>query len=239
MSRHPLPALGLLALSLASSSCNTERLHHWPGEARPLVQSRTDLELGQLVAQGMVGVSLYDQLERSGGTNPPSGPQPDDLETMITIAGAWQETLGDAWFDWGLEGGGALGYRTANGVVDSGGNAVDVDVDLSLFDLYGGLFVSRHLGHRARLLAGAGPVVQFANWSQDGFDVATQTQLDQHGNGLGLGYYGRAGIEFETQSDLMLGLVVRWIDSEVSIDDGLGKLDLRGVQVMVTFSRSY
>jgi hypothetical protein len=230
----------LLAMALGSPSCLLPpRSQHRIGAPPPVVRTGPDLVVGQLVAQGMVGVSFFERVERTGGITPPSGPQPDDLERMATLAGAWQQAFGDAWLDWGLEGGGALGYRNANGRVDTAGGPVPVDVALSLFDLHGGLFASRHLGHRARIFAAAGPLVQFANYWQESSDSNALMGLDQHGSGVGLGYYGRTGIEFQTSLDLMIGLSLRWIDSEVSLGDGLGQLDVRGAQVLVTFSRCY
>ena len=232
------PAAAALLL-LCAASCVNPRMHQWPGDPQPIPQSSVDLEVGQVMATGMVGVGFYDQVERSGGTTPPVGPQPDSLESQLVLGGMYQETLGDGWLDWGLEGGGAWGYRTSNGLVDPGTGPVEVDVDLSLFDLHGGLFLSRGLGHRARVFAGAGPVAQFANWWQEGNDAGTMTDLDQHGSGVGLGYYARAGLDLQTSTDLLLGVSVRWLDSEVSLDDGLGTLEVRGLQVLLTFSRSY
>lgn len=200
-----------------------------------------DLQARQGVSQGMIGVSFYDQLARSGGANPAVAGTTDDLEVMPSAAVAWQEVYGDGRIDWGLEGGATVGYRTGNGEVDAdgGGGVVNVDVDLALVDAFGGLFLSTHLGNRARLYGGAGPLIQFASYSQEGFDSVSMQDIDQSGTGVGIGMYARLGYEFIAGNDVIVGMGIRWVDSEVSIDDNLGRLNIGGFQVFLTISDGY
>jgi hypothetical protein len=234
------PRSWLLALvaALCFSSCiypGGDQYEEDGEYARPLFGP--DLEPQQTIASAQLGVTFYDTLERSGGENPLSSGS-GSLDAVPAIGATWAQVFGSARVDWGLEGGGTMGYRTGNGAVESdlGGGQVDVDLDLFAFDVYGGAFVSTPVGDRVRLYASAGPAVQIASFSQEGFDSTAMEEISQSGSGLGLGYYARGGIEFFTAGQLAMGLTLRWIDTQTSIDENLGRLDLSGLQVFFTLS---
>ena len=200
-----------------------------------------DMQPGQAVAQGMIGVAFHDRVVRTGGADPAVGGTPSDLEHVPFLGGAWQEAYGGGRIDWGLEAGGTLGFRNGNGTVRSNlsGSDVDVDVELLLFDVFGGPFLSTHLGHSARVYASAGPLLQWATYAQDGYDSVAMETIDSKGTGLGLGIYTRAGIEFIAANNVIVGLGVRWLDSEVALNDNLGDLEVQGTQVMFTISNGF
>ncbi|MEE8469579.1 MAG: hypothetical protein V3T22_14055, partial [Planctomycetota bacterium] len=221
----------LLSWLVLSSACTTPRRddyllgvpNHPPG-------SLTDLVPGQTIAQGMFGASFLSSVDRSGGSDPPSGAQGDDLEQVPMIGGAFQHAMWGDRIDAGLEVGGTLGFQTGGGFVAAGGGGlvIAVDIDMFLFDLFGGPFVSLPLGRKARLYGGAGPLMQFADWDQSGEGV------NQSGSGFGTGFYARTGLEIELTPYMLIGIGVRWTDSRVTLGSGLGSLDLEGTQVMIT-----
>lgn len=237
------PKLLLLSVLVLSSACRTPRRDDYmlglpdkstgiPGVPKLESGSLTHLVHGQTIAQGLIGASFLTSVDRSGGTDPPNGAQGDDLEQVPMIGGAFQHVMWGDRIDAGLEVGGTLGFQTGGGFVAAGGGGliIAVDIDMFLFDLFGGPFVSVPLGEKARIYAGAGPLMQFADWDQRGEGV------DQSGSGFGTGLYARTGLEFELTPHMLVGIGVRWTDSRVSLGSGLGNLDLEGTQVMITFT---
>lgn len=235
------PRLWLAAMVLlAASSCiQPTRDRYDPDKPYTRPYIGPDLEVGQLIGQGMIGVGFYDEVSRQGGANPSVPGSNSDLETIPSAGASWQHVFGTEKIDWGLEGGGTLGFRTGNGRVYTAGGVADVDTDLFLFDIFGGPFISHPLGSRTRVYLGAGPLVQIATFEQEGYDAAMMEPIEQEGTGFGVGYYARAGAEFVTGHTVVIGLGVRWLDSEVSLDDSLGRLEVSGLQVLLTLSSGY
>ena len=156
-----------------------------------------------------------------------------DLDELPVIGGGAQWKLGGERVDFGLEGLMSFSWR-ANAeafVIGGGGAAVAVDVDISLFELYGGPFASLFLGDKLRLHGAAGPILQFADYEQEGGGLADD------GSGFGAGWYARTGLEFVLPARTLLGFGVRWSDSTVDLGSGLGDLELEGLQAVVTVSR--
>jgi opacity protein-like surface antigen len=233
----------LLSLLILSAACRTPRRDDYMlgvpdnstghvGVPSTSSASLTHLVHGQTIAQGMIGANLLTAADRSGGTDPPSGSQGDDFEQVPLLGGAFQYAMWGDRIDAGLEVGGTLGFQAGSGFVAAGGGGliIAVDIDMLLFDLFGGPFVSVPLGAKARLYGGAGPLMQFADWDQHGDGV------DESGSGFGTGLYARTGLEIELTPSMLVGIGVRWFDSTVSLGSGLGNLDLEGTQVMITFT---
>jgi hypothetical protein len=113
------------------------------------------------------------------------------------------------------------------------GAAVTVDVDLFVFDLYGGPFASAFLGDAIRTHVSAGPLMQWAQYEEASvFD-------DSSASGFGLGWYARTGLEFALSPRTMIGAGVRRADTKVDLDSNLGDLDLEGFQFAITVSLLY
>ncbi|MFT7485033.1 MAG: hypothetical protein ACI9F9_000879 [Candidatus Paceibacteria bacterium] len=233
------PLLFLLILLPGCLGPDTRR--RLPGDEDWRVGASADLEPGESISQAMIGVSYFETARREGGTNPDTGFGSDGLEQLPLIAGAIQETTRNGeYFDFGFEGGAAVGFVTSGGfVAASGANGliVAVDIDLLLVDLFIGPFVSLNIGERMRFYAGAGPVVDFANYSHEGSEGSTE--VDESGTGLGLGWYARGGVEFLFDGGYMLGVGYRWFDSNIALSGDLGTLDLVGSQAFVSFSTGF
>ena len=71
-------------------------------------------------------------------------------------------------------------------------------------------------------------------------------ELDQTINGMdsfdesgtGVGYYTRAGIQFEVQPGTMTGFFVRWVDSTIDFGAEIEELELEAVQFGLVVSTS-
>jgi hypothetical protein len=201
--------------------------------AVPAPQGRPRWRQGAPLMQGFFGAVLYEG-ERSGGTRPEVDIEYDDMQVPTIGGGAQWKLAGDR-IDIGVEAMLAFSWRSdATAIaVGGGGAAVAVDVDLFVFDLYGGPFASMFLGDNVRLYASVGPLMQWAEYEESSlFD-------DGNSSGFGLGYYARTGLELMVGRGSMIGMGVRWSDSAVDLSSESGDLDLRGVQIALTFSQFY
>lgn len=228
--------LCLLILLGLTSCLQTRRDRFAPEEPYQTPYSGPELEPGQIVTQGMVGASFLTEVERSGGTNPPEGPQPDDLERHPLIAGAFQWPLWGRRIDAGLELGGSLGFQSGGGYVSGGDGelVVAVDIDMYVFDLYGGPFVSTALGDDVRVWVSAGPLLQFAE-----YDLEGEADISARSSGFGTGLYARAGVDLVVSKTMMVGVGARWLDTHTSLGGTLGHLDMQGTEVFVTFTSGF
>jgi len=199
------------------------------------IPSRTapQWHIGQPLMQGFFGASLFERVEID--TDGPGEVDGDrgELDELPVIGGGGQWRLGGERLDLGLEGLMSLAWRgdAEAFVVGGGGAAVAVDVDVFVFELFGGPFASVFLGEKLRLYGAAGPLMQWADYSQSG------NGLGDDGSGFGVGWYARTGLEFALPSRTWLGFGARWSDSSIDLGGSLGDLELEGLQLALTVSR--
>ena len=185
---------------------------------------------GQALLQGYFGVSSYDHVSVEGGEI--DGDE-GELDQLPLMGGGGQWKVGGRRIDWGIEGLFSFAGR-ANAeafAVGGGGAVVAVDVDLLLFELYGGPFASVFLGDKVRVYGAAGPMLEWADYEQE------TDGLPDDGSGFGGGWYARTGFEFVLPSWTLIGLGVRWSDATVDLGGSLGDLEIDGLQYMITCSR--
>ena len=183
--------------------------------------------------QGFLGASFFEHVEvEDSGPGSVDGDR-GDLDQLPLIGGGAQWLLGGERVNYGLEGLLSFSWRgdAEAFVIGGGGAAVAVDVDLLLLEFYGGPFASMFLGEKLRLYGAAGPLFQFADYSQTGSGLADD------GSGFGVGWYARSGIEFVLPSRTMIGFGLRWSDSTVDLGGNIGDLEIEGMQAMLTVSR--
>lgn len=198
---------------------------------------RPHWERGELVLQGFLGANLYQTVERSGGSSPDVDGSDEEASELPVIGGGGQWKLGGERIDFGLEAMFSLSGR-ANATAfaaGGGGAAIAVDVDMLLFEVYGGPVANLFLGDDARVYVSAGPLMQWADFTQENDSAG----IDDTGAGFGTGLYARTGIEFRMSEDSMIGLGCRWSESSVDLDNDLGTLDLDGFQVVLTVTEGF
>lgn len=187
---------------------------------------------GEPLMQGFLGASFFEHVSVDGGSGVEVDGDDGDLDQLPLIGGGGQWKLGGERVAMGLEGLFSLSGRgSTEAFVVSGGAAIAIDVDILLFELYGGPFVSMDLGEKMRLYGAVGPVLQFANYDQSGGGFSDD------GSGFGTGFYGRAGLEFELPSRTYIGFGARWSETTVDLGGDLGDLEMDGVQALFTVSR--
>ena len=187
---------------------------------------------GDATLQGFIGASFLE-LSTEGSLFRVE----DEDATFPTIGGGAQWKLAGDRIDFGVEG---LLQFAWNGdvaafVSNGSGTALAVDINMLIFDLYGGPFANIMLGGKTRVYAGAGPLLRWASYDQDGPGALASGD----GDGFGAGYYARTGIEFEVQRNTMVGFGARWTDCEVDIGGSFGDVDLQGVDVFVTVTQGF
>ena len=250
--------LSTLCLSLCLTACAAPAGRAVLDSSAPPVELRSDVELrsaapapvqqpvpgvprrpamewrpGQPLMHGFFGASMFDKVEAdaSGGAIV-DGDRGDVDEYPVIGGGAQWKYGGGERIDWGLEGLMSFGWRgdAEAFVIGGGGATVAIEVDLLIFELFGGPFASVFLGDKLRVYGAVGPIMQFADYSQSG-------NLDDDGSGFGYGWYARTGAEFVLPSRTLLGFGVRWSDTEVDLGGSLGDLEMEGVQAVLTVSR--
>jgi hypothetical protein len=188
---------------------------------------------GEAAMQGYFGASFLSLNTEGGGI----ANIDDDDVSFPTIGGGAQWKLAGDEIDVGLEGLLAFSWRgnVAAFAVGGGGAAVAVDVDLLMFDLYGGPFVSMFLGDKVRIYGAAGPLMRWTLYDQDG----PSNVFSGNGDGFGFGYYARAGVEFALSRGTMIGVCARWTDVAVDLGGSLGDLDMNGFEALLTISQGF
>lgn len=184
---------------------------------------------GGALLQGYFGASINNVERSHNGITV----EADDVE-LPSIGGGGQWKLAGDGIDLGLEGMIGFNWRSSSTAfaVGGGGAAVAVDVDLFLLDFYGGPFASTFLGDSLRVYVGAGPLLQWAFYDE-------RSATSEDGNGFGLGYYARTGLEFRVGRTALLGFGVRWAESSIDVGGNLGDIDVDGLLWMVTYSYFY
>lgn len=185
---------------------------------------------GQYLAQGVIGVNYLSEFMLEGSGT--SSIQLDDDEILPTFGGGGQWKLAGERLDFGLEAFLSLSGRSDLAAFASSGGSTVVafDVDLLVFEFYGGPFVSRFLGDGVRIYGGAGPLLQWVGYDQS--DGTTEEDAD----GSGGGAYARAGIEFLLPSRKLVGFGARWSRSSLDFDQEFGELELEGLELFVSYS---
>jgi hypothetical protein len=209
-----------------------------PGQQYPFWRvERPRWETGQLVMQGFLGASFFQTVQLTGGSGPEVDGSGESLAQMPTIGGGGMFKLGGDGVDFGLELMFSFsGRANASAIAIGGGGAViAVSVDMFLFELYGGPFANVFLGNDTRVYASAGPLMEWADFTQQ----SDSANIDDHGHGFGTGFYARTGIEFALPDRTMIGFGVRWSKSTVDLDNSLGTLDLDGFQVVLTVTEGF
>ena len=156
---------------------------------------------------------------------------------------------------WGLNPGGSIAWKSDDtnfsGRVDGEtGGTVRVDIDNSLFigELHLGGYVRGRLTDRITTYAAAGPMVIYGYHEvedesledadgtvvEDGVDLSETDSSD-----INLGFYGRAGVDFEIRDKQHLGFGIRYMSGELDFNKTVGELDVEGPQYVFTYSARF
>jgi len=230
----------LLALTLAEAA---------------LAQSNGAVVFGDDRVQAYIGVMEID--DETGEIQDDSGePVEIDFANLLALGIEVETPLRnrDEGFEWGVNAGGGFSWRGDDtefaGKVDEDGGTVFFKIDNEMWILEGhiGGYFRAHLGKNADFYMGAGPAIIFAQHDVDDDDmeeeVATPNNAtiilgDDSSSDIILGYYARAGVEFDMGAGRQWGFGIRYLGGELDFSDTVGEIDLNGFQALITYSAWY
>lgn len=192
-------------------------------------------------------LQLDDQLVRLEGDEAlmefPSSLPSGGLEGEYPYGG------GDTW-RWGLNPGGSIAWKNSDtrvsGSIGGSGANIRFDIDNSLFigELHLGGFVRAGLTRKLSAYAAAGPMVVYGRHEIEDEDIEAQEPVangqvvikSSDESDFAVGFYGRAGFDFEYSDDQYLGLGMRYLTTEMDFSDTVGKVDIEGPQFVLTYT---
>jgi hypothetical protein len=160
----------------------------------------------------------------------------------------------DSGLEYGVNAGGGFSWKgddtNFRGKVDDGGGTIRFNIDnsMTIAELHIGGYIRAHLGKTADFYLGAGPAVIFGSHDvedeeEEAIPISTSNGTiiltSKDSSDITLGYYGRAGVEFDLGAGKQWGFGVRYLGGELDFDDTVGKFDIEGVQFLVTYSAWY
>ncbi len=161
-----------------------------------------------------------------------------DLDKLPTLGFALQKPLGGERIQLGIEGGMSAAWERDTAAFDTGGGVIVVgDNDLFLSEAFIGVYASILLGQKARIYAGAGPMLQYASAELEFEDGGTLEQLEE--SGVGGGAYARIGIEYEFSPGSSAGFFIRHVEATVDLDGDIGDVDLEGTHIVFAVTTSF
>lgn len=173
--------------------------------------------------------------------------------TTLPVAGLETEyAFHQGWVHWGINSGGSLAFKNGDvnftGSRTRGGSLQSTTLDSSLFlaELHLGGYIRGRIKPRITTYAAAGPMLLYGRHEIEDqlvLDAAgnpledTQITASQDSSALNLGYYARAGIDFEVRKNQHLGVGLRYMAGELDFDNTAGNIDIEGPQFVFTFSK--
>lgn len=165
-------------------------------------------------------------------------------------------TYGRGWVHWGINSGGSVAWKSddtniSGGLTNENGGTLRIDIDNSLLlvELHLGGFVRGRLSEKITTYAAAGPMIMYGEHKvkdenlvetpDSGTQTGTVVLENSDSNDVNIGYYARAGIDFEIAQDQHMGLGVRYMSTELDFDKTIGKIDIKGPQYVLTFSQQF
>jgi opacity protein-like surface antigen len=159
----------------------------------------------------------------------------------------------NSWVHLGLNSGGSIAWKnegtTFSGGVSSGNGGtlrIDVDNSLMLVEVHLGGYVRARLHERITTYAAAGPMVMYGKHEVEDENVeqlpegtnqnGTVFLTESDSSDINIGYYARAGVDFEIAENKHMGFGVRYMSTELDFDKTVGKLDIEGPQFVLTYS---
>lgn len=175
-----------------------------------------------------------------------------DFNAMPSVGIEAEYAFHQGWVHWGLNSGGSVAYkdgdtnfngmRTRNAAPERTG----LDNSLLLVEVHMGGYVRGRINQRLTTYAAAGPMLmygaheveeQYLDGSAINIEEGEQLVSQDDSSAVNLGYYARAGIDFEIRKNQYLGAGFRYMASELDFDKTIGNLDIEGPQFVFTFSK--
>ena len=232
--RRPVTASLTVAALVLAACAGPEQGERAPWE--PLLPRRASASRDHV--QGIVGTTKFGTGPSiaAPGTNVVN----DGEQTFPMLGGAFQHAMTDGDIRFGIEGGLSGSWQSTRTVLALGNGAIVTqrENDLLLLDGFFGAYASIPLEGGWRIYGGAGPLLQYASVKTLSVDQPPGSERDAV-DGVGGGWYARAGFELELGGPLLLGFGARWVDSYAYLGPDFRDVIFEGVQFGLTLSQSY
>jgi hypothetical protein len=175
--------------------------------------------------------------------------QPVDIEFPTLPSGGVEAEYryGGNFVTYGVNPGGSMSWKSGGTRIYGGfngntGGTVRIDIDNSLFlgELHLGGYVRGRLGQAVTVYAAAGPMIMYGRMKVEDDDISVDDEdidiSSKSVSDFGLGYYGRAGIDFAIKGEQSIGLGLRYMKSELDLDDAVGKINIEGPQIIFSYT---
>lgn len=172
-----------------------------------------------------------------------------DFSALPVLGMETEYLLHKGWLHIGINPGGSLALNNEDMRISgtrlgqSGELALAVDNTLGLAEIHLGAFVRGRMHERITAYAAAGPMFLYAKFEVESVTVdgaaSTWDIGDNSSSDFNLGYYARAGIDFEFQSDRHFGLGVRYLSAELDFEDTVGNVDIEGPQWLFSYTQRW
>lgn len=196
-----------------------------------------------VIVQVMLGAARYSSMNLADqSTTDPSVETESEITWMPTIGIYGGVPLTHKAITFGLEGGALVAWKSDTVTAYGGsGNGIRVHTknELYLVDLSGGPYLSTPLGQHARFYIGAGPLLMYGqnNMHSDEYQDDTPTVSDHDtSSAYGGGVYARTGIELKLGDGYWMGLGIRAFSSRLDFDTAADKTDVKGAQLLITYT---
>jgi hypothetical protein len=197
--------------------------------------------------QGMLGANAVSGNEITYKREPPDFEGEADMGAAPMIMGIGQAPLvGNKDVNAGVEIGGSLTWwfsgldmRTVYFGPGGGIFTFNVENQMWLAELFAGPYVSFLIAERVRLFgaAGAGFTWSYLDWEREvrDFEGIPITRKDSDSE-FGIGFYGRAGIEYQFAKDMYFGVGARYLVTEFDYKNLGAKVELGMWQALASFT---
>jgi opacity protein-like surface antigen len=179
-----------------------------------------------------------------------------DFANMPTIGIEVETPHGeaDSGLEYGINAGGGVSWRGDNtrfaGTIGGAGSVVvfRIDNSFTLAEVHLGGYLRAHLGEAADFYLGAGPTIMYGHHKAEDGETEEDDPVISNGtividtdsaSDITIGFYARAGIEFDLGNQSQWGLGVRYLGGELDFSDTVGKIDIEGAQLLLTYSAWY
>ncbi len=172
-----------------------------------------------------------------------------DFSSLPTGGLETEYLFGHGWVHWGLNPGASVSWKNDDTKVSgslteqTGGTLlVELDNSLLLAEMHLGAYVRGRLAERVTTYGAAGPMIMYGSLEVNDERVeplpsdGSVDVPDSNSNDINLGYYARAGIDFEIDDKQHLGLGIRYVSTELDFDETTGNVEIKGPQYVLTLS---
>jgi len=199
----------------------------------------------QRLVQGLLGVMKFDDDTYSILATDADGNDvhyEGKIPTMPFLGGMWQNSFmhGD-FISLGGEAGVQFGFVNESTTLYAGGNGIKVKFKNRFFvaNVPLGINLDLHPTNKFRIYAGAGPLLMYGYLKIETDDDASIDAASSGTSGFDIGYYGRIGTDIVIGHSTRFGFQAQYTDARLDFNGDQGRLDMRGVQYMITFTEAF